>query len=539
MAGTDFNDLAIAAGAEVLRSQLDAQLAEPVAELDTVIPFSPAPAPVPVLVNLEAMTLEQALRRFSLVVPSAAIWDAQDEKLIKKSAAKSWWGAEVYKAWESHEARATVREEDVQALQQVREAQNMGDLTQALSRFIYLYPSSEVWDVATRQIVPIAQLKIAIADVYEQWVTNPRRRQIDRQNLVFDPGGPWEQDGKINMFCGLPLKPVQDLDRCRWIRALLWHLCNEDNVIFTFLTRWLALPLQQPGAKLASAIIMHSDVQGGGKSLFFHGVMRKIYGEYGATLGQHQMESQYTEWRSQVLYALFEEIFSRDQKYSHIGQIKHMVTGETHRLEKKFVSSWEEANHMNAVFLSNEFLPLPIEPDDRRMLVVWPEKKLPEDIRVGVVHELANGGVQAFYGYLLGLDLGDFHTHTQPPMTEAKRRLIDFGRNGWDLFYRDWAAGNLEVPYQTCLVTDLYAVYKRWSMVAGEKSMVSREKFSAFISSKERRLRDAPYSGTGFSDKAKGTFFVVGQPPHDMKQSVWLGEAVASFRKSMKVREDD
>ena len=69
--------------------------------------------------------------------------------------------------------------------------------------------------------------------------------------------------------------------------------------------RWLAYPLQHVGAKLRTAVLMHSEMQGSGKSLFFEGVMRPIYGRYAATLGQHQMESQYTDWQSNLLYGLF------------------------------------------------------------------------------------------------------------------------------------------------------------------------------------------------------------------------------------------
>lgn len=519
---SDFND----AAAEVVNSHLGV----------IEFPEIPAPAAEPVE-KVSAVTLAIALQRFSLALPDAKVWDAEERKLVKQRACQAWWGKDLFAEWLNHPERATVKQDDVLASAAAAQVQGRGDLASALNRYIYLYGSQDVWDVVERAKMPIAVLRIAIANVYDEWSKHPRRRQIRHAELVFDPGGPWEKDGRINTFRGMPLKEVHDMDACRNIRALLWHLCNEDSEIFDWLKRWLALPLQQVGAKLASAVIMHSDVQGAGKSLFFDCIMRPIYGEYGATLGQHQMESQYTEWRSQVLYALFEEIFSREQKYSHIGQIKHMVSGKTHRLEQKYVSSWEEANHMNAVFLSNEFLPIPIEPQDRRMLVVWPEKKLPEDLRLGVVHELAHGGINAFYAWLLKVDMGDFHAHTEPPMTAAKQRLIDFGRPGWDLFYRDWRYGYLEVPYQTCLVNDLYKVYKQWSHAAGEKSLVSREKFSAFISSKERRLRDTPYwDPGGGQDKQKGTFFLIGDvaAPAGKTQAEWLGGCVSAFRKFIK-----
>src|SRR5690625_2799769 len=108
-----------------------------------------------------------------------------------------------------------------------------------------------------------------------------------------------------------------------------------------------------------------------------------------------------------------------------------MITGKTQRIEKKFISGWEESNHMNAVFLSNEVQPFPIEPSDRRMLVLWPRRKLPAELQHDVTTEINNGGIPAFYGWLLSIDLAGFDPHTKPPMTPEKERIIDFGRPGW------------------------------------------------------------------------------------------------------------
>jgi putative DNA primase/helicase len=373
-------------------------------------------------------------------------------------------------------------------------------------------------------------LRYAIADCFDDWLKHPHRVEIDRNNLVFDPTQRCDQDTHINMFRGLPLVPVDDESQCTaLIEVLLW-LCNQDYEVASWLTKWLAYPLQYVGAKMATAVLMHSETQGSGKSLLFDGVIRKIYGEYGCTLGQHQLESQYTDWRSQKLYGLFEEIFSRDQKYSHTGTVKQMISGETQRVEKKFVSGWEEANHMNAVFLSNEIQPFPVEPSDRRMLVIWPEKALPIDLQRRAVAELEAGGATAFLGWLLAQDLTDFEPHTKPPMTEAKERLIDFGRPGWDTFYREWERGALDVPYCSCLVLDLYQEYCRWCRRWGEKPL-SLTKLGGFIGTRVRRRRDCHYD-QGINRK-KGTLFQVGREGDGQSQTQWLGLEVDKFQKAM------
>lgn len=528
MGRSDFNDLHAQAGLAVVREQLLAALqTEPLAECDNTAPAPPAPTE-----NQARITLAQALERFALAMPDARVWDAHQQKLIKQAAFKLLVGKAVFADWSSHDDRKTVQQQDVAPLQARAQKEGAGGLSLALQRFIYLYPSDTVWDCTKMAVVGIRDLRHAIAADFDTWIKHPQRRDMDIENLGFDPTQKVNASTHINMFRGLPLKPVNNMAACTNIRRMINHLCNEDPIIFDALVNWLAYPLQHVGGKMDSAIMMHSDQQGSGKSFLFDGIIRKLYGEYGATLGQHQLESQYTDWRSKMLFGLFEEVLSRDQKYSHTGTIKHMITGTTHRIEKKYLSGWEEANHMNAVFLSNEIQPFPIDEADRRMLVIWPERKLPPELQKAVEHELENGGIEAFYGWLMSRDLGEFNSRTPPPMTEAKMRLIDFGRAGWDTFYREWERGALDAPFITCLFADLFDVYCVWANSARERVM-SRSRFTGYLSSKSgvRKRADFKYS-QGVVDK-KGVVCQIGMPPDGKSQKDWGTDCIREFQRCM------
>ncbi|MDB6061547.1 MAG: uncharacterized protein JWM78_1650 [Verrucomicrobiaceae bacterium] len=551
---TDANDLHVSAGLSVLREQLLRVLSTDYSP-PALIDDSPRPSAKPAVPEApskkdssndsshssdgEAVrySMPQLLERFSLAMPDGKIWDARDSRFIKKGAARDWWGEKSFKEWMSDDKRATVMQDDVQAFAAAAQLRGRGGLADALNRYIYIYPSDSAWDVTLRQRVPVSALKLAIADVFDGWLKHPSRRDINADALVFDPGGPLDQTGRINTFRGLPFTEIDDSKsadpwgRCENIRTLIFHLTNNDESVYWWIVNWLAYPLQHVGAKMASALLLHSDIQGTGKSLLFEEVVKRIYGEYGATLGQHQLESQYTDWRSQVLFALFEEIFSGATKFAHTGQMKQMITGKTQRIEKKYMAGWEEANHMNAVFLSNETQPFPLDPSDRRMLVLWPRTKLTEELKAAVLAEVANDGVAVFLAYLRALDLGEFHTHTEPPMTDAKQDLIDYSRYGWDLFHRDWRSGNTDWPYQTCLLADLYQCYKRWCSANGERD-ITLNKFGSNIGKRERKRGDVDYE-TGYSTVKKAVFIFVGKPPEGMPQKKWLGDCVTEFKKYM------
>ncbi|MEH6825651.1 MAG: primase-helicase family protein [Motiliproteus sp.] len=484
------------------------------------------------------LTLAEVIKRFALISGTTRIWDRYDRRRLSSSALSLQVGAEIAKQWKAVANKRQIREEDVRELLAEVQAQKQGrgGVAEALERFVYLEVSSEAWDHLRRETTRLDNIKHAILEVYDIWYRHPSRKSIDKNNLVFDPCQKVDLTTHINKFQGLPLKADFDDTKCVNIRRMMWRLCNNDEAVWRWLAKWMAYPLQHLGAKMATAVLMHSDKQGSGKSFLFDGVMRPIYGDYGATLGQHQMESQYNDWQDSKLYGLFEEIFSRDKKYSQTGTMKQMITGKTVRIEKKFVSGWEDANHCNCIFLSNEIQPFPVEPSDRRFLVVWPDWKLELELQQAVDKELKNGGAESFFGWLLGLDIDDFNEHTKPPMTEAKQRLIDFGRPSWDVFYREWSEGMLDAPYHSCLTDDLYDAYVRWCR-HGNYPMMSMEKFSSSIAARVDRCRDTKYDEPGCRrykrrNDRKGAFFIFREhKPADRTQKAWLSGCVANFRK--------
>ncbi|MFI2810158.1 primase-helicase family protein [Microbulbifer sp. JSM ZJ756] len=553
--GIDFNDIHCRHGLAEVRRQWDHFMENvvffprppsngaPLQEADIPPPFDgPPDSPAP-SVGAEAreITLEDAKKRFALISGTTKVWDEHLHREMKGSAFKAEVGAEVFKQFMDASDKRKLLEQDVRANIAARQAahKGAGGVGEMLKRFTYLDVSDTAWDARRRQVVRLADIRHSYPKVFDDWYRHPDRKQVDKENLVFDPTRRVDPETHINMFRGLPLTPERNDQACRFIRELLFTLCNEDFEVWQWITRWLAYPLQHVGAKMATAVLMHSSVHGSGKSLFFDGVMRKIYGEYSRTLGQLQMESQYTDWVSNLLYGLFEEIFSRSSKYSHQGQLKQMITGETVRVEKKFVSGWEEANHMNCVFLSNEIQPFPVEGHDRRFLVVWPEHKLPDSLQNGVAHELANGGAEAFYAWLLAVDTSGFGPHTKPPLTAAKERLIEFGRPSWEVFDRAWKEQETDAPYHSCLVGDLYEVYVKWC-ARWRMHHMSFPKFAEAMGTVNQKKSRVPYDRpAGFGEMAKkdvqGTFLIVTEhrPPEGKTQKEWLSDCVLNFRQAV------
>lgn len=431
--------------------------------------------------------LKALLRRYALIEGTTQVWDIDSAKKIKKAGFVAHIGKEAFKEWEAvtdPARKKRVSEEWVKDNErtQALAGKALGDFSMPMmTRYVYIDGTKDVWDYAKKRRVAEGAVKMALGDAYSLWLNNPDRRVVDMNHIVFDPCMKHDPQVYINTFEGLPLEPKREDESCQNLRWLINFLCNGDQDAAHWLTCWLAYPLQHSGAKMDTAVLMHSTMEGSGKSLLFSVVMGALYGIYSATVGQTQLEGNFNAWQSGKLWAVFEEVVSRDQRYNQVGKIKQLITGQTVRIESKFVNGWEEASHMNAVFLSNEIMPWPIGEADRRFLVMWPEEKLPPDRQVAIKSELLNGGVEALYGWLLAQDLGDFDPQTKPPSTPARERLVALSRASWQTFVHLWRNHQLgDGLWGGCLSSDLYSLFLEWCHRFKEHSM-SQTKFSLFI----------------------------------------------------------
>jgi putative DNA primase/helicase len=356
----------------------------------------------------------------------------------------------------------------------------------------------------------------------------------------FDPEGD-DRSVKLNTWRGWPMEPKAG--RCNKILATLQYLCSgEDNAdeVFRWLLRWMAYPLQNPGAKMASAVIMHGP-QGTGKSAVFQ-TLAKVYGDYSTVLNQRGLEDKFNaDWADSKLFILAEEVVTRAEMWHIKNELKELVTGEWIRVNPKNIAAYRQRNHVNIAYLSNENQPLPIENDDRRHLVVWTPPQLEDAHYDDLWLEIDNGGVPAFYDYLLKLEMGDFHPKKKPPMTQSKRNLIELSLPSEARFVNEWIDGLLGLPVCPCKSMDLYKAYLGWCRQNGETRPRPSNQFLGFVA----HLRDWEgslgrlydnYNCTGKTKPARMVFPPVAvlqkhgrEKPPEMEISRWLTECAMDF----------
>jgi putative DNA primase/helicase len=408
-------------------------------------------------------------------------------------------------------------------------------LRELLERYILLYPSTEAWDVQTEEIVKLEHVGALWGKKYVAgFQTSQRKHVVHVEDVVFDPGGPIDQldKNRINLFRGIDLEPdPAGNDKCTKLLGLLFYLCDDDEAVYSWVLKWLALPLQKLGSKMSTALVFHGEHEGTGKNLFF-GAMTEIYGRHGGFITQRQLESDFNTWMSAKLFQVANEVVTRAEMRHQAGYVRHLITEPRIWINKKQQNEREEDNRMNLVFLSNENQPLLVPRHDRRFVVVRTPDKLEKARYEEVVAELKAGGAAALYHYLLHLELGDFHTHADPIETAAKRELIELGLPSPQLFWEDFHSGEFPLPYQPCLREDLYRAYLSWCARYGEKMPKRINQFIPEFRSMNgvKFIRErVNVDGT----PRQRRIAVMGTPVDGVEEKAWIEESCRDFNRRL------
>ncbi len=362
---------------------------------------------------------------------------------------------------------------------------DVGTFEHLVENFVLIYGTDTVWDAGQRLIMKISAMAHAYgSDLVRAWKASPRRRTVLQQNVVFDPTQSCDLEHCVNLFNGLQIKPRKgDVGP---MYALLMHLVgrvSDDDAermkVLHWLICWLAYPLQHPGTKLRTAIVMHGD-EGAGKN-FLTDTMCRIYGEYGATVGQDELEDKFNDWRSCKLFVVGDEVSSRTELVHNKNRLKALITSTTVQINPKGLPRREEANHINVMFLSNELQPLALDNSDRRYLVIYTPPALVGEFYEELGRWREDGGTEAFYDYLLNYDTAGFSPYAPAPQTRAKAELIDINRKSPERFWLEWSGDELELPYRSCSVDQAYRAYLKYAQRTGDRFPAQKPMFSRMV----------------------------------------------------------
>lgn len=416
------------------------------------------------------------------------------------------------------------------------------DIGVLLQRFTLVYGTDTVFDDVRRMLIGLGPLRSAAGkSLVRMWLEHPQRRTVLQEEVGFDPSGTNAQV-KCNLWGGWPTVARQG--RCDALLRILEHLCSREErprEVLQWVLRWMAYPLQHPGAKMQTALLIHGP-EGTGKNTVF-GALRQAYGRYGFTFTQVELESQFNGVFSGKLFGIGNEVVSRAELYHQQGRMRNMITETEWPINEKNMPTRMEQNHCNLVLFSNRIDIAKLDPDDRRYCVIWTPEPADRSLYLEAKSELADGGAAALHWHLLHeVDCTGFDEHSKPPMTRAKRELIGLSMDSTERFWREWSDpdGELHSLHFPCTSAQLYQVYQLYCRRLGIGKPAQQDTLSTVLAKKpgmkldRAKLRTPDGGGVARQHRCVFTPGLHEPPDHfDGTKAEWLGDCVAEFDKEV------
>jgi putative DNA primase/helicase len=419
------------------------------------------------------------------------------------------------------------------------------DMDVLLQRFTLIYGTDTAFDDVRRVIIGLGPLRSAAGkSLVRMWLEHPARKTVLPDQVGFDPACTNPQV-VCNLWGGWPTVPQQG--GCDALLRILQHLCSREDKprdVYRWVLKWLAYPLQHPGAKMQTALLMHGP-EGTGKNTVF-GAVRQAYGRYGFTFTQVELESQFNGIFSGKLFGIGNEVVSRAELYHQQGRMRNMITEGEWPINEKNLPARMEQNHCNMVFFSNRIDIAKLDPDDRRYCVIWTPDPADPALYLEAKAELQNGGAAALHWHLLNeVSLDGFDEHSKPPMTRAKRDLIGLGMDSTERFWREWSEehGELRELYMPCTSAQLYSAYQLFCRRLGVGKPAQQDTLSTVLGKKpglKLDRREARVGGTKRLHRVVLTSGLHDPPDHfDGSKLDWMTGCIEEFATRLDKMQDD
>jgi hypothetical protein len=247
------------------------------------------------------------------------------------------------------------------------------------------------------------------ADPAKWWLSQPDRREYS--SIDFDPGR--KKDGEYNLWQGFPV--VAQAGDCR----LFWQfvqevICAGDADQYQYLRRYMAHTIQRPAERPEVAIVLRGG-QGTGKNTFVESLGALVAPHFVTVNHMDQVIGRFNAHLMNCLVLHANEALWGGNK-NESGKLRAMVTDPTLRVEQKGIDSIPITSYLRIFVSSNEEWAVPIDPDDRRFVVLdlSDRHKQDRDHFAAIYAEMDRGGREALMYDLTHEDLQGFHPRDRP-----------------------------------------------------------------------------------------------------------------------------
>jgi len=255
----------------------------------------------------------------------------------------------------------------------------------------------------------------------KEWFKWPLRHSLN--NIVYSPGLPKiTKENDYNIWSGWAQPPKRG--DVSLFKALVDHLFRGNARAKRWFLQWCAYPIQYPGTKLYTAVVLYGVKQGTGKSLLGL-TIGQVYGKNFEELKPENLHASFNEWAVEKQFVLGDEVTGSDKR-ADADMLKKLITQEEVRVNRKYMASYTIVDCINYLFTTNQPNAFFLDNDDRRFFIhEITEPPLPSDFfdEYDLWYRTPAAAAALLY-YFQHLELGDFNPRTRALQTMGKDRMI-------------------------------------------------------------------------------------------------------------------
>lgn len=308
-----------------------------------------------------------------------------------------------------------------------------------------------------RTVTPKGEERLVKRPLAPAWVGWERRAEVSA--ITYRPGEPRvTAAGEYNYWPGWGCEPARG-DVSPWRELLDYLFADEDPQARRWFEQWCAYPLQHPGAKLYSTVVLWGPTHGVGKSLVGL-TLGKIYGRNFSEINDQDLANPFNEWAENKQFVLADDVTGAEHKKALMDRLKAMITRSRLRVNAKYLPTYEVPDCINYFFTSNHPDAFQLEDTDRRYFVhEVPQAVRPREFYRGYDAWLHGDGPSRLFAHLRALDLSGFDPKGPALATRSKSAMARDAKS--DL--GSWVAALKESPDEVlrlgsvALSADLYS----------------------------------------------------------------------------------
>lgn len=269
-------------------------------------------------------------------------------------------------------------------------------------------------------------------NIFDEWSRWPSRRVI--KCLTFAPGQPrFMESGALNTWPGWGVQPKRGNVK-PWKELLDYIFADALPEHRRWFEQWLAYPLQHPGVKMYSSVLLWSLEQRVGKSLIGY-TMSRIYGSGFSEISHADLTSAYNSWCVSKQFILADEVTSSDRR-ADADRLKQIITRREILVSLKYQPNYNIPDYVAYLFTSNHPDAFFLEDKDQRVFVheIAGVPKPSSFYKMYDKWYKSTDGAAALFDYLLHVDLTGFNPLGHAPITVSKREMTEISRSDLDEF---------------------------------------------------------------------------------------------------------